>query len=113
MREKLAKAQNQRMRFKAKVKRFGQKKGWQGEMIQTLLLVDVVAVRNSEIQTDHIWMTAGKWSQEIQEGDSISFDARITEYEKGYFGYKDDVFKPIYNDFRLERPTKVIIDKKR
>lgn len=28
-------------------------------------------------------------------------------YEKGYKGYKDDVYKPVEKDFKLSYPTKI------
>ena len=34
--------------------------------------------------------------------------ARVTTYEKGYKGYRDDVYdSPVKTDYKLERPTKV------
>jgi hypothetical protein len=44
---------------------------------------------------------------DLQIGDVISFQARVTAYEKGYKGYRDDVYKPIEIDYRLSNPTKI------
>ncbi len=37
----------------------------------------------------------------------ISFHARVTCYEKGYKGYREDVYKPMKIDYRLSNPTKM------
>jgi len=44
---------------------------------------------------------------DLQIGDVISFHARVTCYEKGYKGYREDVYKPIKIDYRLSNPTKI------
>ena len=73
----------------------------------TLLLVDVY--HEGEIVTDHLWMTAGKWSRQLKEGDTFSFDARITKYIKGYRGRRYEYEQPLDTDFRLSRPTNIEI----
>lgn len=38
----------------------------------------------------------------------VEFCARVSAYEKGYKGHKDDVLnRPIERDYRLSRPTKI------
>lgn len=60
--------------------------------------------------TDHLWFTTGKWSAGVRAGDVIEFDARADEYIKGYHGRRDlPDAAPIEQDWRLTRPTKVII----
>jgi len=39
--------------------------------------------------------------------DTISFDARVGESMKGYFGRREDVYVPPSVDWRFERPTNV------
>ena len=43
----------------------------------------------------------------MQRRDVIAFQARVTAYEKGYKGYRKDVYKPIEIDYRLSNPTKL------
>jgi len=43
----------------------------------------------------------------LREGDTISFDARVGEYMKGYFGRREDVYVPPSVDWRFARPTNV------
>ena len=43
----------------------------------------------------------------MQRRDIIAFQARVTAYEKGYKGYRKDVYKPIEIDYRLSNPTKI------
>lgn len=41
-------------------------------------------------------------------GTNKSKCARVSIYEKGYKGYRNDVFdRPIEKDYRLSRPTKI------
>ena len=109
MRKNLKSILGIRSRFTATVEQFGTKSSFKGKPLKTILLIDVYYINNEKV-ADHLWMTCGKWSKNIKVGDKIAFDARVSEYIKGYKGYRDDVYgKPITKDYRLERPTKVII----
>jgi hypothetical protein len=48
---------------------------------------------------------------ELIEGDVVEFDARVTPYKKGYRGrnYLHMVSKPPTIDYRLSRPTRVVV----
>lgn len=47
-------------------------------------------------------------SADLLPGDVVEFCARVSIYEKGYKGYRNDVFdRPIEKDYRLSRPTKI------
>lgn len=107
-RKELAKRDGQRFRIKAKVERFGKKRGWKGSEIDTILFCDVVDAKTGQALTDHLWMTAGKWSQGLVAGSIIAFDARVDDYIKGYRGRREDVYSPMSRDWHLERPTKVV-----
>jgi len=109
MRAELAERQEQRFRLRATVSRFGQKRGWKGQVVSTVLLVDVVEAVTGKTLTDHLWMTAGAWSEWLEIGDVIEFDGRVTSYVKGYFGHRQDVFVPASTDWKVARPTKVKI----
>lgn len=41
-------------------------------------------------------------------GGIVEFDVRVTTYEKGYKGYRDDVYDAaVKTDYKLKRSTKV------
>jgi hypothetical protein len=44
---------------------------------------------------------------DLQPGDVVQFDARVSPYLKGYQGRRDDVDCPVRWDYRLSRPAKV------
>lgn len=110
MRENLKQMCGVRTRFIATVKRFGTKKSYKGSSIETILLSDVT-LSSGDVVTDHVWFTCGKWSEGLYPGNVISFNARVKEYIKGYQGYREDALmeNPPTLDFRLDRPTKVIV----
>lgn len=61
-------------------------------------------------ESDHLWfdLTKGFSSADLSPGDVVEFCARVSAYEKGYKGHKDDVLnRPIERDYRLSRPTKI------
>lgn len=108
MRSKLKAINGQRMRFTATVERFGEKSAFKGAPIPTVLLKNIRILETDEQVTDHLWFTKGKSWEECVIGGIVEFDARVTTYEKGYKGYRDDVYdSPVKTDYKLERPTKV------
>lgn len=108
-RESLRVLNGQRERFQARVERFGTKTAYRGPDQRTVLLRDVALRDTAEVVTEHVWFTVGKWSERLKEGDVIAFDARVGEYIKGYRGRREDVYSPISIDYRLQRPTKVVL----
>jgi hypothetical protein len=40
---------------------------------------------------------------------SFQFDARATDYIKGYQGHREVYDAPVSRDWKLERPTKTVI----
>ena len=108
MRKELKKMDNIRGLFSGRFNRLGTKNGWKGATLTTVLLTDI---RDSEgnIVSDHLWFnyTKGFASVDLQEGDTIQFEARVTEYWKGYCGYRGDVYRPIKKDYKLSYPTKI------
>jgi len=112
MRKKLKQYYNQRTSFTGTFVRYGMKRGFNGLPLKTMLLSDIRLLNQDKVLADHLWFTVGKrlGSLELKEGDVISFDARVTSYQKGYKGFREDVFdKPISTDFRLSYPTRVKI----
>ena len=110
MRKKLKSINGKRTRFAGVVDRLGTKRGWTGDALPTVLLKNIYMVSDSgNILTDHLWMNVGKQLENVEIGDVVEFDARVTPYEKGYRGY--DSYLDTTIDYRLERPTKVVFFK--
>ena len=109
MREQLKNMVDVRSRFRGRVERFGEKNVYRGLPLKTMLLKDVVLVSDGTFVADHVWLTCGRWSEGISEGDMIEFDARVKSYKKGYRGYRQDIPDASLPsvDYRLSHPTKV------
>jgi hypothetical protein len=111
MRKELSKIEGVRGRFEGIFVRFGTKRGWKGYPETTVLLKDIRLLTEGKYITDHIWFSCGKRLEalNLKENDVVRFDARVTSYEKGYKGYREDVFDaPIETDYRLSFPTNVV-----
>ena len=108
MRELLKEQHGVRGVFQGQVDRFGAKRAFRGPDQMTLMLKDVKDA-SGVIVADHLWMVVGARLQALspQIGDEIVFEARVTEYEKGYKGYREDAYSPISIDYRLSNPTKI------
>ena len=110
MRENFAQAEGRRGTFTATFKRFGEKRGFKGWLVKTVLLIGV-SDTSGKITADHIWFTCGKQFKEaaLVEGDRVQFVGRITTYEKGYKGSRewDDEMPTVSTDYRISFPTQV------
>ena len=90
--------------------RDGFKNGFYGAT-PTVLLKDIRLSGQKKVLSDHLWFnkTKGFASLDLKEGDKIQFDARVSEYIKGYFG--DDISimldRPQKVDYKLSHPTKI------
>lgn len=107
MREQLRELENQRLRFRAEVNRFGFKKNYHGYPQPTILFSRIERVDTGEELTDHVWFDVRKTIENLnlRPGSIVEFDARVTEYEKGYV----NIWQGIDNseiDYRLSHPTK-------
>lgn len=78
MREGLKNINGVRQTFVATFERFGKKNGFKGYPVTTLLFNDVKD-KYGTVFCDHIWFTMCKGFEELnlQEGDKVSFDARV------------------------------------
>jgi hypothetical protein len=118
MRNKLKRLNGQRIRFTAEVARIGCKSSFRGNPTATILLQNVKQEGDDEILTDHVWFAKGITWDAATPGVSVSFDARVTDYEKGYKGHKDDVYAAasclgtLEVDYRLTWPTKIKVEGK-
>jgi hypothetical protein len=111
MRKELKKIQDIRKTFIGTFKRYGTKTNWHGFPEKTILLVDIKDSSGKKV-TDHIWFRMTKGFEklgELQEEDVVQFDARVKEYVKGYFGYREEVQweRPIEQDYKLNNPSKI------
>jgi hypothetical protein len=104
-RTELAPNLNQRHTYQGRVERFGTKPAYRGPPQTTVLLVEVCDAAGRQV-TDHLWLTVGKRlaALQLQPGDLVQFDARVTTYTKGYKGRREGG-KPLSRDYRLSYPT--------
>lgn len=96
-----------RHKFTATFERFGWKNGYMGDL-PTVLLIDIKM--DDKTICDHLWfnLTKGFHQANLKKGDRVEFYARVSSYEKGYKGWRDDVLgKPIELDYKLSFPTKI------
>jgi len=106
MREKLKAINNIRAAFRGTVARFGSRTSY-GHVKKTMLVHDI-RDRHDREMTDHVWFLCGKWTEGLQPGDVIEFDARVTSYKKGYRGRREDYDLPAPSiDYKLSHPTHV------
>jgi len=107
MRAGLKKEVGNRKKFRGIFVRTGRKTGFKGYSQETILLKGIIDVESGMIVTDHLWLNFTKAFEAagIREGMTFEFEARITEYAKGYVnkGYKIDHRK---KDYKLSHPTK-------
>jgi hypothetical protein len=112
MREALKDIDGIRKRFSGTFVRFGKKRGWKGIEIKTLLFENITTEGN--VVCDHIWFTITKEFErlDLQEGDRVSFEARVKHYWKGYKGRReDDDLPPITKDYKLSHPKNISVYK--
>lgn len=102
--------------FTGVFERDGWKRGYKGNDLPTLLLLNIKNDKGNVV-SDHLWFNYTKGFSDLgqlEKGDIIQFNARCKEYTKGYFGYKEEVAieKPIEDDYKLSYPTKIKLIKK-
>jgi len=109
MREELAKIYGTRRSFQAVFDKFGVRSGYKTPLT-TILVLDVVDMTTKRIVTDHLWFTMGKRFAvlDLKPGDIIRFKARVTSYEKGYRGHREEYETGVGIDYRLSFPTDVV-----
>src|SRR5258708_32297554 len=106
MRAKLQERNGRRMSFRAKVERFGERRGWNGYPEATVLLTDMHFADTNDLACDHLWFKCGQWSWQLEVGSMFEFDARGDSYTKGCQGYRDE-YAAVTTAYHLERPSKV------
>ena len=109
-RNELRKMEGDRKTFYGVFVRYGSKKAYRGPDIRTMLLKQIRTVDTDTLVCEHLWFTVRKRLAALgalQAGDVLQFDARVDRYEKGYNGWREDVYKEHLTSFRLSFPTKV------
>ena len=94
--------------FTGVFERFGLKHGYKGRMEATVLLKNVCDASGVQV-ADHLWFnkTKGFSKLDLQAGDVVKFKARVSQYERGYAGYREDVYVPYSVDYKLSYPTQI------
>lgn len=113
LRTGLKQINEERKTFSGIFKRYGTKSGWNGFPERTILLINIINIKDSNhIVTDHCWFTLTKQFEELGDliqGDIIQFDARVKEYIKGWQGHKAEEYgeNSCEIDYKLSHPTKI------
>lgn len=106
----------ERHRFTGTFSRYGFKVApYQSHAKPTLVLEDL-RDETGKLVTDHLWLNLGLQFRrlgDLQTGDVIAFNGRVTSYVKGYQGSDPDKKKaaPRQTDYKVERPSKVALIK--
>jgi hypothetical protein len=110
MRKLLAAEKGERKRFVGIFSRFGKKTTFQGFSDQTVLLINVSDKETGSVVTDHAWFnyTKGFQKLDLKPGVTLSFEARITSYKKGYVNRRLQINNSKL-DYRLSHPTKMTV----
>ncbi len=95
--------EGQRLRFRAKVARFGTRRHGRCSRLRTILLVDIALAQDGTKVSDHFWLDKGLWSRDLHPRVEFEFTAQVRRYSKGYQGRGREQ-KP---DFKLDRPSDV------
>ncbi|GAF38086.1 hypothetical protein [Lentilactobacillus farraginis] len=81
--------------------------------IPTLLLLNVKDEKGIEV-AEHLWFNLTKGFEALgilQTGDILSFNGRVKQYTKGYQGFRPGIRQTLQKDYKIERPTKVKLEK--
>lgn len=108
MKEKLNN-NNKKFLFSGVVSKFILKSNRYRLNVPTILLVDV-KFEDGNFACDHSWFTITKimGKLNLNVGDKITFEARVSKYTKGYANYYNGIEK-YYVDVKLNKPTKIKI----
>lgn len=110
MRKELKKIEGERKRFRGYFERYGRKNGFKGDE-KTILLKDISLLDDDTyILTNHLWFNYTKSFSKLNlsEGDCVEFNGRVVKYQKGYNGYREDVYCPVKPDYKISFPTNII-----
>ena len=108
MRKELARETGLRKKFRAVFIRVGKKTGFNGFSEETILLKNIEDAESNVKVADHIWFSYTKGFEKLilTEGTLLEFEARITEYRKGYVNARYKINNSTV-DYKLSNPTKI------
>lgn len=108
MRTKLASRDGERKKFKARFVRLGKKTNYKGYSEDTILLSNVTDIETDTVVTDHLWFSFTKGFEKVnlKEGMTLTFEARVKAYKKGYVNRGIGINKK-RTDYKLSHPTKI------
>ena len=109
MRKALARHEEERATYKGTFVRYGKKRNSFTGRDETTVLLSGIRDAEDKLICDHLWFNLTKAFEALnmEPGDVVQFDGRVTAYEKGYRGPRWDVDKPPSQDYKLSHPTKV------
>jgi hypothetical protein len=110
MRTGLRSINDVRKKFLGVYQREGKKTNWKGYSESTILLKDI-RDESGKVVTDHLWFSMTRGFEALgtlTTGDVIEFEARVTDYKKGYVNKRIHVNQRSV-DYKLSRPTKMRI----
>lgn len=86
MREKLKRLVGERLRVRATVIQYGEKKTAGGSYRRMICLGPVLQLPPGKEVADHVWLRAGPIvaGLHLHPGDVVEFDASVAQYWKGY-----------------------------
>ena len=109
-----------RLRFSGMVNRFEQRQHHVGEKAYAFSVVGItdiiiVSQKRKSIKADFMWFKCGKWTDDLEVGHRVEFDARVVKAFPGYLD-SDIFYDPLKDpkwlthkeaDYRLSRPSNV------
>lgn len=121
-----------RKRFRGVFVRFGSKRGWQGDVEDTILLRDIVLLDSGKRVSDHLWFNFTQGFSDaicsflgvdydfrqddvqrmlLEHHAVFEFDGRVAEYVKGWQGRRAEEEGEASRsvDWKISHPTKVRI----
>ena len=108
MRQELKKKDEERAAFTGIFRKYGTKSNFRGPSTETLLLNDIRDDKGIFI-CDHLWFNLTRGFEKLgtlNNGDRISFEARVKKYKKGYVNRKIGIDQETV-DYKLSHPTKM------
>ena len=110
MRKALGEEKGKRKKFTATFIRLGKKTNFKGYSEETILLQNIIDAETQKVIADHVWFSYTKGFEKIllTKGITVEFEARVSEYHKGYVNkrYQIDQRK---KDYKLSNPTRIKI----
>jgi hypothetical protein len=107
MREILAGMEGQRITVRGVFRRMGRKRDAGGATAPFTVLLTPVLLLDGTVVADHMWFsfTSGFRALTLRPGVVVELTGRVTRYRKGAQIWERATDQPIFEDFRISRPT--------